>query len=44
MITAELSFTNGFDLSNANLRDVPMQTGEIVMDICRIGGSFISRS
>ena len=33
-----------FHFSEPNLQDVPTQTGEIVMDICRIGVSFIGRS
>jgi len=35
--TAVLSFADIFSFSNANLRDALMQTGEIVIDICRIG-------
>jgi len=48
MRTVELSFVADFLISstliNPNLQDVPMQTGEIVMDICHIGASFIRRS
>jgi len=44
--TAELSFTDGvlLKLYNPCLREAPPQTWEIVMDICRIGASFISWS
>jgi len=31
-------------ISMPNVRDAPLQTGEIVMDICHIGAHFISRS
>jgi len=33
-----------FYLSEPHLRDVPMQTGESVMDICHVGVSFIGKS
>jgi len=33
-----------FYLSVPSVREAPMQTGEIVMDICGIGGIFLSRS
>ena len=39
---AELTYTDGFLHLHPNLRDAPTQTGEAVMDICRIGASFVS--
>jgi len=43
--TVELCFATDFlfYLSEPNIRDVPMQTGKIVMDVCGTGVIFISR-